>query len=56
MAAPTRDVVAPLAEQAAAGDLQVAVAGVLPLEQAPEGLGRLATGGAGGKLVVTLQD
>ena len=55
MAAPTRDVVGPLAERAAAGDLQVAVADVLPLEQAAEGLGRLATGGAGGKLVVTLE-
>jgi NADPH:quinone reductase-like Zn-dependent oxidoreductase len=56
MAMPTREVLAPLAEQAANGDLQVTVAGVLPLEQAPEGLGRLATGGAGGKLVVTVQD
>jgi len=55
MAAPTREVLAPLAEQAAAGDLQVAVATVLPLEQAADGLGRLATGGAGGKLVVTLE-
>ena len=40
----------------AAGELTVSVAGVLPLEQAPEGLGRLATGGAGGKLVVTVED
>jgi NADPH:quinone reductase-like Zn-dependent oxidoreductase len=56
MAAPTREVLAPLAEQAANGDLQVTVADVLPLDRAPEGLGRLATGGAGGKLVVTLQD
>jgi NADPH-dependent curcumin reductase CurA len=48
--------VAPLAEQAAAGDLKVTVTDVLPLEQAPEGLGRLAAGGAGGKLVVTIQD
>ncbi|WP_448608287.1 NADP-dependent oxidoreductase [Geodermatophilus sp. URMC 60] len=55
MATPTREVLAPLAQQAAAGDLKVAVADVLPLEQAPEGLGRLATGGAGGKLVVTVE-
>ena len=56
MAMPTREVLAPLAEQAASGALQVPVAGVLPLAQAAEGLGRLATGGAGGKLVVTLED
>ncbi len=55
-ATPTREILAPLAEQAAAGDLKVAVASVLPLEQATDGLGRLATGGAGGKLVVTLAD
>jgi hypothetical protein len=48
-------VLAPLAQQAAAGDLKVTVADVLPLEQATEGLGRLATGGAGGKLVVTVE-
>ena len=54
MASPTADVLAPLAEQAAAGTLQVPVADVLTLDQAAEGLGRLATGGAGGKLVVTL--
>ena len=56
MAAAVKEVVGPLAEQAAAGDLKVAVAGVLPLEQAADGLGRLATGGAGGKLVVRLED
>ena len=56
MATPTRDVLAPLAEQAAAGDLKVSVADVLTLDQATEGLGRLATGGAGGKLVVTVED
>ena len=55
MAMPTREVLAPLAQQAAAGDLKVTVADVLTLEQATEGLGRLATGGAGGKLVVTLE-
>jgi len=56
MAAPTREVLAPLAEQAASGDLKIAVAAVLPLEQAAEGLGTLATGGAGGKIVVTIAD
>jgi NADPH:quinone reductase-like Zn-dependent oxidoreductase len=56
MAAATRDVVAPLAEQAAAGDLKVVVTSVLPLDQATQGLGQLATGGAGGKVVVTVQD
>jgi NADPH:quinone reductase-like Zn-dependent oxidoreductase len=56
MATPTRDVLAPLAQQAATGDLTVPVADVLTLDQAHEGLGRLATGGAGGKLVVTVQD
>jgi NADPH:quinone reductase-like Zn-dependent oxidoreductase len=55
MAAPTREVLAPLAEQAASGQLQVHVADVLTLDQAAEGLGRLASGGAGGKLVVTLE-
>ena len=56
MAMPTREILAPLAEQAANGDLKVSVADVLPLDRATEGLGRLATGGAGGKLVVTIQD
>ncbi len=56
MAAATREVVAPLAEQAAAGDLKVVVTSVLPLDQATQGLGQLATGGAGGKVVVTVQD
>ena len=56
MASPTADVLAPLAQQAANGDLQIAVADVLTLDQATEGLGRLATGGAGGKLVVTFEN
>jgi NADPH:quinone reductase-like Zn-dependent oxidoreductase len=56
MATPTREVIAPLAEQAAAGTLKVTVASVLPLDQATDGLGRLATGGAGGKIVVTLDN
>ncbi|WP_211238343.1 NADP-dependent oxidoreductase [Deinococcus pimensis] len=54
MARPTREVIAPLADRAAAGDLKVVVSEVLPLDRAAEGLGRLATGGASGKLVVTL--
>jgi NADPH:quinone reductase-like Zn-dependent oxidoreductase len=53
MAGPVRDVVAPLAEQAAAGELKVAVASVLPLEQATAGLSTLAAGKATGKIVVT---
>ena len=56
MAAATKDVVAPLAEQAAAGTLKVGVSSVVPLDQAAEGLGRLAAGGVGGKIVVTLDD
>jgi NADPH:quinone reductase-like Zn-dependent oxidoreductase len=56
MAAPTREVLAPLAEQAAAADLKIAVASVLPLDQATEGLNRLGSGGAGGKIVVTVED
>lgn len=56
MATPTREILAPLAEQAASGDLKVPVASVLALDRATEGLNRLATGGAGGKLVVTLQN
>jgi hypothetical protein len=56
MAAPTRGVIAPLAEQAAAGDLEIAVASVLRLEQAIDGLVGLAAGSATGKVVVTLDD
>ncbi|WP_206447524.1 alcohol dehydrogenase catalytic domain-containing protein [Agrococcus sp. KRD186] len=56
MAAPTRGVIAPLAEQAAAGDLEIAVASVLPLERAIDGLAGLAAGSATGKVVVTLDD
>jgi NADPH:quinone reductase-like Zn-dependent oxidoreductase len=44
VAGPVREVVAPLAEQAAAGDLKVNIAAVLPLEQATDGLGTLASG------------
>lgn len=51
-----RELVAPLAEQAAAGDLHVAVVSVLPLEQATDGLATLAAGKAIGKIVVTVAD
>ena len=54
IAAATADVVGPLAEQAAAGSLQVHVAQVLPLEQAADGLAALASGGVNGKVVVTV--
>jgi NADPH:quinone reductase-like Zn-dependent oxidoreductase len=56
MAAPTRDVVAPLAAQAASGELKVQVDSTLPLHQAIDGLGALAAGHARGKTVITLDD
>jgi NADPH2:quinone reductase len=56
MAAPIREVVAPLAEEAAAGTLKVDVHTVVPLERATEGLTTLATGQARGKIVVTIED
>jgi NADPH:quinone reductase-like Zn-dependent oxidoreductase len=54
MAAATREVVGPLAEQAAAGTLEVTVASVVPLGQAAEALGTIAAGKANGKIVVDL--
>jgi len=54
MAEPVREVVAPLVEQAANGDLKVEVAEVLPLERATQGLATLASGQSKGKIVVTL--
>ncbi len=54
MARPVREVVAPLAEQAASGSLKVTVADVVPLDQAAEGLGNIAAGKVGGKIVVNL--
>lgn len=54
MSWPTRDITAPLAEQAAAGTLIVDVQSVLPLEQAAEGLATIAAGAARGKIVVTV--
>jgi NADPH:quinone reductase-like Zn-dependent oxidoreductase len=56
MAAPTREVTAPLAEQAAAGSLHIDVPTVLPLEQAADGLANLASGGSHGKIVITIDD
>lgn len=56
MAAPTREVIAPLAEHAAAGTVTVDVTTVLPLENAAEGLATIASGTARGKIVVTVTD
>lgn len=54
MAGPVREVVAPLAEQAAAGELKIDVGTVIPLERALDGLATLADGHAQGKIVVTI--
>jgi NADPH:quinone reductase-like Zn-dependent oxidoreductase len=54
MAKPTREVTAPIAAQAAAGTLKMDVAEVVDLDHAVDGLATLATGGATGKIVVTL--
>ncbi len=54
MASPTRDLIAPLAEQAAKGELHIDVYRVLPLDQAADGLAELAAGRARGKIVVDL--
>lgn len=54
IASPTRDVIAPLAEQAAKGELQVDVYRVLSLGHASDGLAELAAGRAHGKIVVDL--
>ena len=55
MAAAVRDVVSPLAEQAASGALKVTVASVVPLDHAAEALGTIAAGNANGKIVVNLE-
>jgi len=55
MATAVREVVAPLAEQAAAGTLQVSVAQILPFDQAPAALATVAAGQAKGKLVIDLE-
>ena len=53
-AAPVRELLEPLAEQAAAGTLTVDVQTVLTLDQAADGLATLAAGHARGKTVVTI--
>ncbi|HEX2051200.1 MAG TPA: NADP-dependent oxidoreductase [Actinomycetota bacterium] len=54
MAAAIREVIGPLAEQVAGGTLKVSVGSVVPLEQAAEALGIIASGKANGKIVVDL--
>jgi NADPH:quinone reductase-like Zn-dependent oxidoreductase len=56
MAGPVREVIAPLAEQAATGALTADIAAVLPFEQAGDGLATIASGQARGKLVVKISD
>ncbi len=56
MAGPVREVIAPLAQQAADGTLTVDVTTVLPLDQAAEGLATIAAGKARGKIVVKVSD
>ncbi len=56
MAAPTRDVVGPLAEQAAAGTLTIDVEQVLDFDRAADGLAGIAGGKARGKTVVRVED
>ncbi|MBO3744700.1 NADP-dependent oxidoreductase [Streptosporangiaceae bacterium NEAU-GS5] len=56
MAGPVREVIVPLAEQAAAGNLKVDVTTVLPLEQAADGLATIAAGKASGKIVITVSE
>lgn len=51
---PVRELLAPLATQAAAGTLKIQVSDVLPLERAAEGLAAIAAGNAHGKIVVTI--
>lgn len=54
IASPTREVISPLADQAAKGELHVDVYRVLPLDEAAEGLAELAAGRARGKIVIDL--
>lgn len=54
MGGPVRDIVGPLAQQAAAGEISVDVRHVLPFEKAAKGLAILASGEARGKIVVTV--
>ena len=53
-AAPGREVILPVAEEAAAGTLTVEIDTVLPLTEAADGLAILAAGKAKGKIVVDL--
>lgn len=55
-AAPTAEIIAPLAEQAADGTLAVEVGTVLPLDRAAEGLATIAAGKANGKIVITINN
>ncbi len=54
IASPTREVLAPLAAQAAAGALRVDIYQVITLDEAAGALGELADGRARGKIVVDL--
>jgi NADPH:quinone reductase-like Zn-dependent oxidoreductase len=56
MGYPVRELLAPLAEQAAASNLKIQVSNVLPLERAAEGLAAIAAGNAHGKIVITIGD
>ncbi|WP_030598521.1 NADP-dependent oxidoreductase [Streptomyces fulvoviolaceus] len=56
MAAPTREVIAPLAQLVADGTLTVDVTTTLPLARAAEGLATLASGAARAKIVVTFDN
>ena len=51
---PVREVIAPLAAQAAAGSLKADINTVMPLEQATEGLTALASRTARGKIVIKI--
>jgi NADPH:quinone reductase-like Zn-dependent oxidoreductase len=55
MASPGRELLAPLAEQAATGALQIDIARVLPLEQVQVGYDAIENGQAHGKIVVDLR-
>jgi len=52
----TREIVAPLAEQVAAGSLKVTVSAVLALDEAADGLATIAAGKSQGKIVVKVSD
>jgi NADPH:quinone reductase-like Zn-dependent oxidoreductase len=56
IADPVRDVIVPLADQAAADTLKVQVTTVLPLDRAADGLATIAAGEARGKIVIRIGD